>query len=79
MEILLEEIDFIVLLDSLLGTSCEVFSSLGEPEGWVSVQFLLIFRYISWLGVIELLRPTYILNYFIRPTVPPTSNVKSSH
>ena len=66
MEILLEEIDFIVLLDSLLGTSCEVFSSLGEPEGWVSVQFLLIFRDISWLGVIELLRPTYILNYFIR-------------
>ena len=65
-EILLKEIDFIVLLDSFLSTYCKVLGGLRETESGVSVKFLLIFGNISWLGVVELLRPTCkILNYFI--------------
>jgi hypothetical protein len=66
MEILFEEINLIVLLDSLLGTTSKVLSGLREAESWVSVKLLLILSNISGLGVIELLWPTYILNYFIR-------------
>ena len=66
MEILFKEIDLIVLLDGLLGTTGEVLGGLGETESGVSVELLLILGDISGLGVIELLRPTYILNYFIR-------------
>jgi len=66
MEILFKEIDLIVLLNGLLGTTGEVLGSLGEAESGVSVELLLILGDISGLCVIELLRPTYILNYFIR-------------
>lgn len=65
MEVLFKEIDLIILLDGLLGTTCEVLGGLGEAESGVSVELLLILGDISGLGVIELLRPTYILNYFI--------------
>jgi hypothetical protein len=66
MEILLKEINLIVLLNGLLGTTSKVLGGLGEAESGVSVKLLLIFGNISRLGVIELLWPTYILNYFIR-------------
>ena len=49
MEILFKEIDLIVLLDGLLGTTGEVLGSLGEAESGVSVELLLIRRlfYVS--------------------------------
>jgi hypothetical protein len=65
-EIFFEEIDLIVLLNSFLGTNNEVFGGLRETKSRISVKLLLILSNICWLGVIELLRPTYInLNYFI--------------
>ena len=75
MEILLEEINLIVLLDSFLGTTCKVLGSLREAKSRISVELLLILSDISGLGVIELLRPTCILNYFIREIVPPTYEI----
>jgi hypothetical protein len=36
-EVLLEEINFIVLTDALLSACDEVLSSLSEPVSWVSV------------------------------------------
>jgi hypothetical protein len=65
-EIFFEEIDLIVLLNSFLGTNNEVFGGLRETKSRISVKLLLILSNICWLGVIELLWPTYInLNYFI--------------
>lgn len=59
-EILLKQIDLIVLSDAFLGTCHEVLGGLTESKVGVSVEFLGIFRYISILSVVVVLRPTYL-------------------
>ena len=77
-EIFFEEIDLIVLLNSFLGTNNEIFGGLRETKSRISVKLLLILSNICWLGVIELLRPTYInLNYFICFIASPFTKLRS--
>jgi hypothetical protein len=58
-EILFEQINLVVLSNGLLGASSKITGSLGEAEGGISVELLLILGNIAWLSVVELLRPTY--------------------
>ena len=46
-KVLLKQIYLVVLSNALLGRSHQVFRSLGEPQCWVSVQFLQVFTNIS--------------------------------
>jgi hypothetical protein len=73
MEILLKEIDFVVLLNGLLGSTSQVLSGLREPESGISVKFFLILSDISRLGVVELLWPTYFKLFHMRHRIDITT------
>ncbi len=62
-KIFFEQINFIVLTNTLLGSRNEVLGGLTVTIVGISVEFLQILGYITCLGVIVVLRPTY-LNLF---------------